>query len=111
MLAHLGRHSVEQYGAKKCVAFMKDKFGSRPEDILVWVGPTPNGRDYPLRKRDNKSLRAAVLEDLASAGVAQENIEVCDVDTARSADYFSHSEYLKGNRAVDGRFAIVAKLR
>lgn len=109
MLAHMGRHSMEQYGAEKCVKFMHDKFGSKPEDILVWVGPTPNGQEYPLWKRDNKSFRDAILEDLTRAGISHDHIEVSDVDTVKDTNYFSHSEYLKGNRDSDGRFAIVAR--
>lgn len=110
MLAHMGRHSVEQYGAEKCVKFMHDKFGSKPEDILVWVGPSPNGTDYPLWKRDNKGFRDAIFEDLTRAGIASDHIEISDVDTVTNTNYFSHSEFLKGNRDSDGRFAIVARL-
>lgn len=111
MLAHLGRHSVEQYGAEKCVKFMHDKFGSKPEDILVWIGPTPNGSEYPLWKRDNKSFRDAIHEDLTHAGITSDHIEISDIDTVTNTDYFSHSEFLKGNRDQDGRFAIAAVVR
>lgn len=107
MLAHLGRHSTEQYGAEKCVKFMKDKFGSKPEDILVWVGPTPNGEEYPLWKRDNKSFRDAISEDLERAGITSDHIEISDIDTISNKNYFSHSEFLKGNRDSDGRYGIV----
>lgn len=110
MLAHLGRHSMEQFGVEKCVKFMKDRFGSEPEDILVWVGPIPNGEEYPLWKRDNKSFREAVAEDLTRAGIAPEHIEISTVDTVTDQNYFSHSEFLKGNRKSDGRFAIVARI-
>lgn len=111
MLAHLGRHSTEQHGAEACVAYMKDKFGSKPENLLVWLSPSPNGTEYPLWKRDNKSLRQAVEEDLTRAGIKTEHIESSDTDTVTDENYFSHSEFLKGNRETDGRYAIVAKLR
>lgn len=111
MVAHLGRHSVEQQGAAQCIEFMKFKYGTKPEDVRVWLSPSPNGEDYPLWKRDNKSFRDVVTEDLLSVGVSEENIEVSDVDTVTNENYFSHSEFLKGNRAHDGRYAIVAKLR
>lgn len=111
MLAHLGRHSIEQDGVAKCLEFMKFKYGTKPEDLLIWIGPSPNGEEYPLWKRDNKSFREVVREDLASAGVREENIEVSGVDTVMDTNYFSHSEFLKGNRDANDRFAIVAKLR
>lgn len=111
MVAHLGRHSIEQGGVAKCVEFMKFQYGTNPENLLVWLSPSPNGDDYPIWKRDNKSFREVAVEDLLGAGVVEENIEVSSVDTIKSTDYFSHSEFLKGNRENDGRYAIVAKLR
>lgn len=111
MVSHLGRHSTEQYGAKKSVEFMKYKFGSQPEDIMVWLSPAPNGQDYPLWKRENKSFHDVTRDDLLSAGIKAERIEISPVDTVTNREYFSHSEFLQGHRDLDGRFAIVAMMR
>ena len=111
MVSHLGRHSSEQFGARKSVEFMKDKFGSKPENILVWLSPAPNGTDYPLWKRDNRSSHDVTRDDLLEAGIKLENMQISSVDTVTDENYFSHSEFLKGNRKTDGRYAIVAMMR
>lgn len=111
MVSHLGRHSSEQYGARKSVEFMKDKFGTNPEDILVWLSPAPNGTDYPIWARDNRSSHDVTRNDLLEAGIKQEHIQISPVDTVTDQNYFSHSEFLKGNREQDGRYAIVAMMR
>jgi hypothetical protein len=51
-----------------------------------------------------------LTEQLIQSGVQQDHIESSGIDTVSSADYFSHSEFLKGNRPIDGRYAIVAML-
>ena len=110
MVSHLGRHSVEQQGALASVNFMRDQFGSEPRNLLVWLGPSPNSEAYPLWKRDNMSLIEANQRDLIQAGVQRSHIEASSVDTVLNRDYFSHSEFLKGRRTKDGRFAIIAQL-
>lgn len=111
MVSHLGRHSSEQFGARKSVEFMKDKFGSKPENIQVWLSPAPNGTDYPLWRRDDKSSHDVTRDDLLEAGIKPENMQISSVDTVTDKNYFSHSEFLKGNRETDGRYAIVAMMR
>ncbi len=111
MVSHLGRHSSEQYGARKSVEFMKDKFGSKPENIQVWLSPAPNGTDYPFWKRDNRSSHDVTRDDLLEAGIKPEYMQISSVDTVTDKNYFSHSEFLKGNRETDGRYAIVAMMR
>lgn len=111
MLSHLGRHSVERDGARKSLEFMKAQFGTRPDDVLVWLGPAVGSESYPIFKRGNKSLKELIVNDLKSVGVAEKNLEISPVDTARDRDYFSHSEYQKGRRASDGRFAVFTELR
>lgn len=109
-LAHLGRHSVEQYGAREVVAFMRDMFGSNPEDIMVWLGPAPGNDSYPLWQRDNMSLREANLRDLQDAGIELAHISHNYDDTVRDFSYFSHSEYKQGRRENDGRHAVACRI-
>lgn len=110
MVSHLGRHSTEQYGGTKSVQYLIKQFGSDPADILVWFSPSPSADSYPLFKFENRSLHDVNKEHFVSAGVKPENIEICDVDTAVDTNYFSHSEFIKDNSEVDGRFAVVAMI-
>ena len=110
MVSHLGRHSVEIFGAKKSFEFMRAEFGTESCDVLAWLGPAVGGENYPIVKRDNRSIKKLIERDLLEAGVKQGNIEISQVDTDRDINYFSHSEYRKGNRASDGRFAVYAQI-
>lgn len=110
MVSHLGRHSTEQFGGEKSVAYMQKTFKSDPSKLLVWLSPSPNGIDYPLFAFQNRSFSDVLIEQLQSAGVMRDSIEVSRSDTVKNPDYFSHSEYLKGRQAIDGRYAIAAML-
>lgn len=110
MVSHLGRHSVEQEGAGKSVRYLVENFGIKPTDLLVWLSPAVGKATYPLTAFSGKSLYEVIVGQLTGVGVKQENIEVSDVDTATDKNYYSHSQYLKGNEAEKGRFAIVAMM-
>lgn len=111
MLSHLGRHSVEQQGGQKSVAYLQDHYRSDPADILVWLTPAPGKEKYPMWAFDNRSIKSVVLEQLTSSGVLIENITDNTADTTKDTRYFSHSEYLAGHRETDGRHAIVAMIQ
>ena len=110
MVSHLGRHSTEQQGGVKTVEYMTDCYDSEPGELLVWLGPSPNGQEYPLWSFENRSFIEVLTEQLQSAGVQPRNIEVSTIDTATNPNYFSHSQFLKGKQTVDGRYAIAAIL-
>lgn len=130
MVAHLGRHSTIEDGAKAAISFMEEQFGTEPADVRVWLSPTVGQDSYAMeaapsdprhfnfaedpRWRDFRRIEAGkVFIDLSGynrngfieAGVLPGNIEVCDIDTARDDRYPSHSS---GDL---GRYAIVAALR
>lgn len=111
MVSHLGRHSVEQMGAVKSINYLKDQFDSDPANLLIWLSPSVGSDTYPLDKFAGRSLQEVVIDGLLTAGVLSANIEASQIDTSESADYFSHSEYLAGNRDTNSRFAIVAMMR
>jgi hypothetical protein len=106
MLSHIGRHSAEQDGAKKSVRYMVDELGSDPANILVWLGPAAGKTNFPIFALDNMGLHEAIVRQLRDAGVSDEQIEISSVDTTTDERYFSHSEFLKGNRIENGRFAV-----
>lgn len=110
MVSHLGRHSVEVNGGVKSVEYLKETQRIDPSNLLVWLSPAVGSATYPLDAFDGRSLHEVIVEQLAKARVPMDNIEVSRVDTAANEEYFSHSEYLKGNRAMPGRFAIVAMM-
>lgn len=111
MLSHLGRHNLEQNGGKKSIEFMSSGYNCDPAQILVRLSPAAGRDNYPLFAFDNKSLKEVAIDQFISAGVKNENIKDNPIDTTTNLDYFSHSEFLKGNRDLDGRFAIVAMMR
>lgn len=109
MVSHLGRHSVEQEGAEKSVEYLEAHYGSQPNDIKVWLSPGVGKASYPLYAFEGKSLHEVITLQLLARGLDEHNIQVSDIDTATSDDYYSHSEFLKAND-VPGRFAIVAMM-
>lgn len=111
MVSHIGRHSAEIEGARRSVAYLQDEFGSEPADLLVWLSPAVGPETYPLHAMDNRGLHEVIIDQLLSTGVTSDHIEASTVDTADSDNYYSHSEFVAGNRSEDGRFAIVAMMR
>lgn len=111
MLSHIGRHSLEQFGGRKSVEFLINKYDCRSEDLLVWLTPAPGPEKYPLFAFDNRSFKDVVFEQLQSAGITISNITDDPVDTTNDARYYSHSEFLAGRQDDDGRYAIVAMMR
>jgi copper oxidase (laccase) domain-containing protein len=110
MVSHIGRHSAEIDGARRSVKFLKDKYGSNPAELKVWLSPGVGKATYPLHRFGGRGLQEVIVTQLIASGVPASNIEASNIDTAASSDYFSHSEYLKGNDG-QGRFAIVAEMR
>lgn len=110
MLSHLGRHSMVQYGAEASVRYLVEHYDSRPEDLKIWLSPAASKDNYPLWDLDNAGLIEAAFEQLQKAGVRKENIKDFAIETDKSEEYFSHSEFEKGHRVSDGRFAIVAMM-
>jgi copper oxidase (laccase) domain-containing protein len=111
MLSHLGRHSLEVQGGKKSVEYLVERYGSNPERIKVWLGPAPNKEVYPIFKLNGQGMKEAVLEQLETAGITPDNITDNPADTATDPNYYSHSEFLKGNKPTDGRFAMIAVMQ
>lgn len=111
MLSHLGRHNLEQYGGTKCIKYLVAKHDVNPKNLSVWLSPAAGKENYPLFAFDNRSLHDVAVEQLIAAGVNPANITASPVDSSTAPDYFSHSQFLKGTRETDGRFAVVAVLR
>lgn len=111
MMSHLGRQSVEEYGAQKSVAYLQKKHNVAPQDVVVWLSVAVDSASYPLHAFGGKSLHEAIKEQLLAAGVMPEHLEIAAADTATHEAYYSHSQYLKGSDENFGRHAIVAMMR
>ena len=110
MESHLGRHCIEVNGGQKSVEYLAREFDSVPGELLIWLSPAVGKASYPLHSFGGKSLHEVAVQQLLKAGALPNNIEISSVDTAESDDYFSHSDFLAGNRERDDRFAIVAMM-
>lgn len=111
MVSHLGRHSLEQNGAQRSVEYLVEHYGSTVKDIQVWLSPAPAKEWYQIWALDNKGMKEATLEQLKAAGIQDENITNDTRDTVTDLDFYSYSEFLKGNRKEDGDHMIVAIMR
>lgn len=109
-LTHLGRHSVEQLGGQRTVEWMQRRFRSDPAQLVVWLGPSPNGQSYPLHALGDRSFAEVVPQQLRDAGVKRRHIVESGIDTVSDARFFSHSEFLAGRQPVDGRYAVAVAL-
>ncbi len=130
-LAHLGRHSTVSLVPKKLTKYLKENFKTDPADLKIWISPSISAESYVLKYAnfaiDNpdwadycKKVDGGYIIDNAGfnksqfikSGVRAENIEISDVDTAKSEDYWSHHHEVtvKGNPAPP-RFAVVASLK
>lgn len=110
MVSHLGRHSIEQDGGNKSIEYLVEQFDSMPSDLLIWLSPAAGSENYPLNMFGGKGMHEVVVDQMCRAGVDQNTIEVSHIDTTDSPNYYSHSEFLKGEQPDNGRFAIVAMM-
>ncbi len=108
MLSHIGRHAAQQNGGQTSIDFLINSYDCKPQDLKVWLTPAPGPATFPIFAMNNRGLKELVFEQLKSAGILTENIVDNPSDTTIDKNYFSHSEFLKGNRNIDGRYALVA---
>ncbi len=111
MVSHLGRHSLGQKGGQKSIEYLVNKFYCDPSKINVWLTPSAGKENYPLYSFNNRSMKEVATEQFLLSGVVPRNIHDDLTDTTKDSQYFSHSEFIKGNRPTDGRFAVVAMIK
>jgi polyphenol oxidase len=110
-LLHLGRHNLEQKAAVEAIRFMHDSFATNPADVKVFLGPAASKESYPLYAFGDRGLQEVAHEQFTFAGVKAVHISADTRDTTTDLTFYSHSEFLKGNRDLDGRQAVVVMLR
>lgn len=111
MVSHIGRHSLEQNGAYESIQFLVDTYDCQLDQLKIWLTPAPGQTSYPLYAFDGRDFKDVVFEQLKSAHIPIENITDDPADTTTDTRYYSHSEFLKGNRPDDGRYAVVAMMQ
>ena len=111
MLSHIGRQSLEQFGARTSIEYLVDNYKSNPADLLIWLTAAPGQQSYPLFAFDNRSFKDVVFEQLRGAGILDNNIHDDPTDTTADPRYYSHSEFLAGRQNDDGRYAVVAIMK
>lgn len=111
MLSHLGRHNLEQFGGTKSVMYLMKHHSVNPKNLQVWLSPAAGKENYPLHAFDGRSMHEVASEQLEAAGILPQHIDISPIDTTKDLEYFSHSQFLKGNRSTDGRFCVVATMR
>lgn len=109
-VSHMGRHNLEQFGARRSIEYMQKQFNSKPADITAYLSPAAGRSNYPLYVFENRSLHDVTCEQLIEAGILPRHIKTAEEDTTKHPEYFSHSEFLKGKQLTDGRHALVAQL-
>lgn len=130
-LAHLGRHSTIALVPEKLTKYLRDNFQTDPADLKIWISPSIAAESYVLQYADFatdnpdwadfcKKVEGGYITDNAGfnksqfikSGVSAENIELSDVDTAKSEDYWSHhDEVTVKENPIPPRFAVVASLK
>jgi copper oxidase (laccase) domain-containing protein len=110
MVSHIGRHSAIEKGAQRSVDALVQQYGSERSDILAYLTPAAGEGNYPIFALDGKGLHKVITQQLRDAGLHDDNIEVSPVDTTLDDRYFSHSEFLKGNRPMNGRQILFAAM-
>lgn len=123
-LVHLGWQSTAADLATKIVQHFKQIYGSNPADLLIYNGPSIRTQSYvfelPITQMDIDGWQPYLIKvddsigiDLVgynraqfiNVGVLPKNIQICQVDTAKSPDYFSHYRAVRqGSDNVEGRF-------
>lgn len=102
-ILHAGRHNIEQYGPRKYIEFLKENYGSQPEELKIYC--SPYAINYQIEALSNMTMTEAAMRQFFETGILPENIIDDRVDTVTDANYPSNSA---GD--IDKRFAIVAKL-
>jgi copper oxidase (laccase) domain-containing protein len=109
-LAHLGRHSLEQLGGEKIVAYLTEKHGVDPKNLKLWLTPAPNKDLYPIWALASQGMKEVAFEQLKKAGVLIENITDNPADSATDPNYYSYTAFYNGLRPDDGDYCIVAMM-
>lgn len=130
-LAHVGRRPAMLQLPEKVVSFLSDQHRSRPEDLIVSIGPgirkesyifnadeihqqiEPEWQPFLEHRSDGSTgvnLLGYIVEQLKSCGVLTEHMSISEVDTGNSDEYFSYYRATRGN-ADSGAFMTILGMK
>jgi YfiH family protein len=107
-LAHAGWKGVHREVPKIAVSALQERYGAKPEDILVGMSPSlkkesakykeinqtnyPQWRPYIYKEGEYYHVDTPkfAYDQLISAGINHQHIEASPIDTRVSPDFFSH---------------------
>jgi polyphenol oxidase len=112
---HSGWRGTKQRISEKGIVSMIDEFGSKPEDILIYLSPCASGKNYEVGAevaghfpkstisiRNGKYLfdnENEILMQLIDTGIRQKNIQTSGICTIENMDYHS----FRRDKSVSGR--------
>lgn len=124
-LSHISRHNATKNLMKQTLKFLKKRFNTQPENVIIKIGPSIKKESYikssvilknlepswqPFTKTIDSStsldLLSFTLHQLQQSGVQKNNIMSSKIDTVTSLDYFSHYRTIKTGMP-EGRFATI----
>ena len=126
-VVHLGWQSTAAELATKIIEHMSHHYGSKPQDLCVYSSPSIRAESYvfdhvsqandpawrPFLRQTEKGIGIDLpgynRQRFIEAGVPAEQIEISSVNTATSANYFSHYRAVRSGEP-DGRIALFAVL-
>lgn len=103
-LAHLSRANTELNFMEKIALRLIDQFGSKPDQLLVSIGPAIHAESYAI------DLVKTNIEQLLNKNILEQNVTTSPVNTFNSRDYFSHRRSMVTGEP-EGRFATIAFLK
>lgn len=132
-LLHVSRHVIDMGAHLRALEQMVDTYGVDPETLSVYVGPSARQESYKFPEIDEAQKTSPLwrdyvhedeqglwhvdfhrraVDDLRGFGIPMDSIEVSDIDTAGSPDYFSNMRANKGidvDRGTNGAFFALRK--
>lgn len=127
-VVHLGWQSTAAELATKIVDYLAREHQSDPKDLRIYISPSIRAESYifdkvsqsddpawqPFLHKTEKGIGIDLpgynRQRFIEAGVPEDAIEICSVNTATSSDYFSHYRAVRTGEP-DGRFALFAQLK
>lgn len=126
-LAHCSRQTIAQLLPEQTIRFLQEHFEVTPANLLIHIGPHIHTHSYsfPLPQPDlpqplssfvyktethvSIDLVGACIKQLITSETDAKNISVSEINTATSADHYSHYQSKKQN-TPEGRLATVLML-
>lgn len=129
-LVHLGWKSSEANLLAKTIQYLHDTHATDPAQLVAYLGPCIQPTSYVFtdrpRQADAPAWQGFVRQDAAgwhidipgfnrqqllTAGVPPQQIQISSVDTAVNAEYPSHYQAVREGQQSESRFAVVLALR